>query len=299
MKNLKKLLMIALFAIPTLQSCKKDDETTDTFTQDQIVALDQNQLDTETEDVTNLIDQAMYQNQSVINGRISTDTIQTLLDSTNCAQVTIIPKGTNPTGKITIDFGTGCLCKDGRMRKGKIISQFNNPIRKQGSLIETTFENYGVTKRNSTEYINVDNSSTKSTQTTQAPDSLVNGSVVDITRVLNMKMILGTGQTFTYTGTKLISFNLGQLQNSWDNVITTKTGSSLNGVDRNGGNYTLTVNSNVVRKLECFLIGVYKPVSGEVTIQNDSKTKVINYGDGSCDNSVDVSINGKKTRTRW
>ena len=300
MKSSMKMFFILALAGLVFTSCKKDSETPDTFTEDQLVAYDQNQADTEADDVSNLESQIMEANDSKFNGRIASDSVEVPFDTANCAQVTIVPKGSNPTGTFTINFGsTGCLCKDGRRRKGKIISTFTNRIRTQGAEINTSYENYGVSRRGSTEFIMFDNSSTKKTITTSAPAVITDNAVLGITREVNMKVTLPAGNVFSYTGSRQMEWNLGQLQNRWDNVYITKAGSNQSGVDRKGRNYTMTVNTDLVRKAECAFIGIYKPVSGQVTISHDNKTKVVNFGDGACDNSVDVTINGKKTRTRW
>jgi hypothetical protein len=302
MKTMKmKLFLLAAAAGLAFTSCKKDSETPDTFNDDQIVAYDQNQADSEADDVSNLENQIMEANDSKINGRIATDSVVVPFDTANCAQVTIVPKGSNPTGTITINFGsTGCLCKDGRRRKGKITSVFTDRIRTQGAVINTSYENYGVTRRGSSDFVMFDNSSTKKTTTTSAPAEISDNAILGITREVNMKMMLPAGSTFSYTGSRQMVWDLGQLANRWDNVYTTKAGSSQSGVDRKGRNYTMTVDTDVVRKAECAYAGFYKPVSGQITIQHDSKTKVVNFGDGStCDNEVDVSISGKRRKMRW
>ncbi len=284
-----------------LSSCKKDNELPNTFNEDQQVNMDQNQADNEAEDVSNLEDQVMDANESVLmNGRLAADSgLVRFLDSNNCATVTIIPKGTNPTGKVTVDFGTGCLCKDGRTRKGKISWTFTDKIRKQGAVVVTSYQDYGVTKRGATEFVMIDNNSSKTTTNTSSPAILTDNAVIRITREINMAMKFEDGQSFVYQGNKVMEWNLGLLGNKWDNIQTTLVGSGLAGTDRKGRNYTMTVNSNVVRKSQCAYMGIYKPVSGVITITHDSKTKVVDFGDGNCDSNVDVTISGKKTRTRW
>lgn len=294
----QNIFLIPILVGLVLMSCKKDSET-DTFSQDQVVLIDQNQTDAEVEDVQNIETRIMESNDSKLGARIATDTITTPFDSLNCATVTIIPKGTNTTGKITVDFGNGCLCKDGRMRKGKIHSVFTDRIKVQGSVILTTFENYSVTKKGSQEYVSVDNTSTKKTTTLLAPTNWTNGDSLTINRESNMKLTLGDGTNFSHVANKEMVLEFNQLENYWDNVYITKQGSNQSGIDRKGRNYTMVVDSDLIRKTQCNLIGVYKPVSGQVTINHDSKTKIVNYGDGNCDSQVDVTINGRKVRTRW
>jgi len=299
MKTVLKIFVAASLIGLVNSSCKKDLE--DGFSTDQLVAVDQNQADNEADDVSNLESQIMDANDSkIINGRIATEGVTIPFDTANCVQVTLVPKGNNPTGSITMNFGTtGCLCIDGRRRKGKITSVFTDRIKTEGAVINTSYENYGVTRRGSSDFIMFDNSSTKKTTTTSAPALIIDNSILGISREVNMKLVLPEGSNFSYSGIREMVWNLGQLANRWDNVYTTKAGSTQSGVDRKGRNYTMTVDTDVVRKAECAFLGIYKPVSGQITIQHDTKTKVVNFGDGACDNSVDVTINGKKTRTRW
>jgi hypothetical protein len=294
---LKMFIGVSLCGL-VFTSCKKEEE--DTFNADQLVAVDQNQADNEADDVGTLEDQAMEANVAVLKtGRMAVGDTVVPFDSGSCATVTITPKDGNATGKIVIDFKDGCMGKDGRMRKGKIISVFTDRLRKQDAVITTSYLNYGVTKRGSTEYVMFDNSSTKKTTTTSAPPQLTDNSVLGITREVNMTLMLPAGTTFSHAGTRNMEWNLGQLLNRWDNVYTTKAGSEQSGVDRKGRNYTLTVDKDVVRKTQCALLGIYKPVSGQITIKHENKTKVVDFGSGTCDNTVEVTINGKKTRTRW
>ena len=199
-----------------------------------------------------------------------------------------------------LDFGTGCLCKDGRMRKGKIISVFTDRLRKQGAVIVTSYDGFGIIKRGSSDFLMFDNSSTKKTTTISAPSVITDGAVLEITREVDMKMTMPDGQTFSHIGSRDVKWELFVLGERYDNVYTTKAGSSHSGIDRKGRNYTMKVDVDVVRKTACFLQGFYKPVSGQITIQHDTKTKVVNFGDGTtCDDDVDVTISGRKKKMRW
>ena len=114
-----------------------------------------------------------------------------------------------------------------------------------------------------------------------------------------MKINFSDGASFTQQGTKNIKLELNVLGNRWDNVHTVLAGSVVTGIDRRGRTYTWTATSDIVRKSACALQGIYKPVSGVLTIANDSKTKVIDFGNGNCDNEVTVTINGKIRKIRW
>ena len=283
-------LAILGLAISTF-GCKKDDKDPDTFTADQEVAVDGNRVETETEDVSGMEEDIM--GRDINFGRVATDSV---FQYDSCGTVTIIRKGNNPTGKLPVDFGAGCVGKDGRTRKGKIEWTFTDRIRKPNAVIVTSFINYGVKKPGGEDFVMIDIASKKTTTNTSQTES---ANSLDIKRELNMKLNFSDGTSFTQQGTKNIKLELNVPGNRWDNVHTVLTGSSLTGIDRRGRNYTWTATSDIVRKSACALQGIYKPVSGVLTIANDSKTKVIDFGNGNCDNEVTVTINGKIRKIRW
>lgn len=277
-------------------SCKKDKEEVDTFTADAQVTQDQNQADYEVEDVASMQDDIMGRFDSELMRVATTDTV---IPYDTCATVTITRRGTNSTGNILVDFGTtGCLGRDGRMRKGKIRFTFTDRIRMPGAVITTTFENYAVKPRSANDYVMISNSSSK--VTTNVGNEITSASPIgQFRRVINMQINFADGTSLTWAGTKNVEWNLGVLGNRWDNIYTLKSGSGLSGNGRNGTPYTVVVDQDVVRKGECALIGIYKPVSGQITIQHSNKTKTINYGNGTCDRSVTVTVNGRTRTLRW
>lgn len=300
MKSVLKIFVAASLAGLTFSSCRKDLE--DSFESDQLVALDHNQAENETDDVGNMEDQTLEANAGSLKaGRIAVDGIS--FDSNSCAKVTIIPRDENVVGskgKITIDFGSGCLCKDGRMRKGKIISEFTDRFRVKGAVIITSYDGYGVTKKGGLEYMMFDNSSEKTTTTLDAPASIEDNSTILFRRVVNMKFTMPDGSAFSNSGDREVKLELGKLGNRYDNVHTILAGvSESQGTDRKGMPFFVKVDKDVVRKAECSLQDVFKPVSGQITIKHTEKTKVVNYGNGNCDNNVDITINGRTRTVSW
>jgi hypothetical protein len=285
-------LAILGLAISTF-GCKKDDKDPDTFTADQEVAVDGNRVETETEDVSEIEDDIMAK-ESVNFGRVNTG--DTVTYPYGCGTFTVVRKGNNSTGKVTVNFGTGCVGDDGKTRKGIIEWTFTDRIRKPNAVIVTSFINYGVKKPGGEDFVMIDNASKKTTTNNSQTES---ANTLIIKRDLDMKLNFSDGASFTQQGTKNIKLELNVPGNRWDNVHTVLTGSSLTGIDRRGRNYTWTATSDIVRKSACALQGIYKPVSGVLTIANDSKTKVIDFGNGNCDNEVTVTINGKIRKIRW
>jgi hypothetical protein len=277
-------------------SCKKDNENEpDTFAADQRVAQDDNRAENEEEDVAGIEDEIMSKS-SVNFGRVATDTT---FPYENCATVTVVPRSNGNPGTVTVDFGNGCTGQDQRVRKGKIIWTFTDRLMKPGAVIVTTFQNYAVKNKNATQFVSIDNSSTKTTTNTSASEPLATGAIVTFSRSLNMKFINEDGSVFTRQGTRNLEWQLVELGNRWDNIYTLKAGSQITGVDRVGRNYTKTAITDVVRKAECALLGYFKPVSGQVKIENDNKTKIVDFGNGTCDGEITVTINGRVRKTRW
>lgn len=289
-----KLAVIG-FAVLTL-GCKKDkEEDMNTTSAEMQVTADQNEADTDVEDVATMQDDIMASHQTAL-GRVAVDSV---FPYETCATVTITPKGDNATGNIKIDFGDGCVGQDGRTRKGVINWTFTDRLRKPGAVIVTTFLNYGVKPVGAANFVMIDNASTKVTTNQSTVEPTLGSAVLNLKRDLNMKLNFSDATSFTYTGTKNVVWDLGVLGNRWDNIYTVKAGSTLSGTGRGGKAYTWTVTTDVIRKTACQLLGIFKPVSGVVTIQHNNKTKVVDFGDGTCDKTVTITINGTKTITRW
>lgn len=66
-------------------------------------------------------------------------------DGGRCYTVNVVPKIRGEWPKtVTINFGDGCKGKDGKTRKGKIVSIFTKPAFLPGAVVSTTFINYQV-----------------------------------------------------------------------------------------------------------------------------------------------------------
>jgi len=285
-------IRIAIFGLAlTTFGCKKDkDSEPDTFAADNQVAVDGNRADHESDDVSGLEEEIMGNNKISFARTAVGDSIY----KDSCATITIVKKGNNPTGKVTVDFGTGCIGKDGRMRKGIIEWTFTNRIRIPGAVVKTSFKGYGIKKATGDEYVMIDNSSSKITTNVGSSES---DASISLKREINMKMLLSDGTTFTHAGTKNITVT--GLNDRWTRIHTVLAGSQIIGTDRKGRAYTQTATTDIVRKGACALQGYYKPVSGIMTITHDNKTKIVNFGNGDCDGEVLVTINGKLRKTRW
>ena len=64
----------------------------------------------------------------------------------DCADITITPNDSTYPKTITIDFGNGCLGRDGKFRSGAIIVHLTAPLRRAGSVVTITFRDYYVNR---------------------------------------------------------------------------------------------------------------------------------------------------------
>jgi len=205
------------------------------------------------------------------------------------ATVTIIPSSgstlSNPQGTITIDFGSGQTVGN-VTRSGEIIIAYSGLKWAAGSTRIITYSNY---RRNNVK---------------------IEGTLID-TNTSGDSTNTGFSYTHAFDGS-LVFFN-----SSSDSIKVNRTSNftvsitfvpyalsytgSASGTTKGGKNYATTIVTPLTYTAACVLDGAFIPVSGEKTITvsngNSSTVYAINYGAGSCDNSVTVSVNGGKEIT--
>lgn len=275
-----------LAGLMVLVSCKKDNNTTAANNPDPALTMDAAQSeDNASSQFNDVFNITMGINSSDAGEDIGLGTGSNVIyrttgidSSSRCYTVTVVPKIAHEFPKtITLDFGTGCMGKDGKMRSGKIVTIFTGPIFIPGSKTSTTFIDYNVdsfkiegtytaentsTSNNFAWEVNVINGKVTNTQ---------NGSWTQWNSVRSHKQIKGNGTPF-YTS---------------DNVFQV-TGNSK-GTRSNGNSWTSEITQPVIRKNSC-----HWRVKGEITYSRNSNTKtaVLDYGDGNCDNKATLTING-------
>ncbi|MCE7862384.1 MAG: hypothetical protein DYG99_02465 [Bacteroidetes bacterium CHB5] len=186
----------------------------------------------------------------------------------------------NPHGYITIDFGDGCTDIKGNVRKGIIVVEFIGKRFFPGSKIITTFDGYhinGVRIEGTRTVTNITGS------TTEAPKFEI---------VLEDGRATWPDETFatregSHTREWIRAAN--PLNDEW-NVEGSATGSN-----RNGTVYQVEITKALVYKRECAISNrVFMAVEGTkvLSIEN-GPTITIDYGSGTCDRIVTITINGQ------
>ncbi len=202
-----------------------------------------------------------------------------------CATIALTTTGTSdaPAGVLTIVYPDDGSCKDarGKVRKGTITITYTGKRFEVGSKIVTTFSNYSINGVAVEGTYTLTNVAATNTSYPRFHVVITGGKVT----FLNGKTITRE-QDFTREWQRAAN----PTQDKW--VLL--TGSTAAGTNRNGSVYTMTVTQDLVHSRACEISDkVFIAVSGEKKFTTESKDITINYGTGTCDNTVTITINGK------
>ena len=163
----------------------------------------------------------------------------------------------------------------GNVRKGKLIFTYDGKRFMPGSTVITTTENYsinGVMLEGTRTLTNVQES------TADAPRFNV--------RLANGKATFADGLSATRESD--ITFQWHRTDNPLNDYLEIENSSSATGVTRLGREYSVDIVQDLIFKRHC---GIAVEGIKKYTIDDD-KVISIDYGDGSCDRSFTVTING-------
>lgn len=182
---------------------------------------------------------------------------------------------------VTMDFGTdGCTSSiDGLKRQGKIIYTFSSPLLFSGGSVTAVFDHY---------YVNG--------YGLQGSCTLLNTTPADAQGELDFNSQITNGifsfpslTNFHYSHNKTIKITLNQIFNPLDDVYTLTGNSNFTASD--GSSLVLTVTTPLTRAATCAYIG-----GGVVSfVYSNDIDGTIDFGDGSCDNSAQLTIGSSTT----
>jgi hypothetical protein len=208
-------------------------------------------------------------------GSRTTNVTQTM-DVLSCATVIVssgFPKN------ISIDFGTGCTSVNGVIRRGKINVTLSDSLRKSGSKAVMTFDNYyvsGFKKEGTITWTNTTQGGNKSWE-----------------RICeNGKVTAPDGHYWVHAGIQIVVQTEGS-STPWNLMDDTfmVTGSSTV-TNSSGKSRTAEITAALEKKVICENID-----KGAIKIQGPSHYAVIDYGDGTCDRTATISIDGSNPIT--
>jgi len=276
--------MSLIGAILAIASCKDEDRLTGQDTQD---ISEEATTDTYFQDMDDMAGVTMNASNDtqLAGGRVATDIKITIKDDDrlSCSGTTItITPGANstadhPVGVILVDFGTtGCTDNRGNVRTGQLKFTYDGRRFQVGSTIKVEAINYTVNT------IKVEGTRTL-TNVTGSTDTSPKFNAV----LTGGKATFPDGQIATRESNITWQWDRGATAALADDVLTIDP-ASASGKTRGGRTYTVTVLSALKYKRFCGMAvaGIKKYVL------DGSKEVTIDYGDGSCDKSLTITVNG-------
>lgn len=265
---LKKSLFVAVFAGLLFSACKKEEVKNELSESSQVSSKNNNQAQL----TYNLIDDEVSNEIINIEKNFDGEVQNKLLSIVGCHDIDYtIDNVEKPSyvATMTIDFGTTCL-KDGITRKGKIIISKNGKFNATGTVTTVTLENYEVNG------FKVEGTLTRTVK--GFTGTWLSGTWEYDVKVENGKVTGTNNAFFTWESERTVSVSLPSFEVS--------TSGNAEGNDLFGNPYQVAITTPLVIKRDCDHI-----VSGvlEVTPTGAEK-RVINYGNGTCDNNVIITI---------
>ena len=188
----------------------------------------------------------------------------------DCAEITITPNDSTYPKTITVDFGNGCLGRDGKFRTGAIIVHLTAPLRRPGSVVTISFRNY---------YVNRVHLEGKKIISNLSEPPMHKWSV----QVVGGKVTFPSGRGYSYQGIK-VKTQVGGMDTRIvrDDVyeITGRSQTEFN----SGLTITLNTESPLVKKVACPWIS-----DGKLKIKINDRVLYLDYGfpnNGDCDNKA-------------
>jgi len=268
MKHLKIFFALSLMFL-MINSCRKSELQS---TVDEVLLSQQEtQTDEVLSDIDVIADEAVIQNAN----QLKSGTIDNLTYLTSCAVITLDTKSSPQV--LTIDFGTACTGKDGKVRSGKII------------VSSISFNTYPSIRMKTFDNFNVDGKKVAGTITkTILKDNVNNIRTAAIQEDITITLPNSEGTAHRLADyTRQYQLNTLGVQD--DNKIV--SWGTFEFTRASGVKVTKTVMeaNPLVFSSSCHHI-----VSGVVSfVTSTNHSWSIDFGDGTCDNKAVLSIGGK------
>ena len=193
----------------------------------------------------------------------------------SCVVVTVTPNDNSYPKTIRIDFGAGCMCTDGKFRKGAIVLHLTGPIRRPGSVLTISFDEYYINRAH--------------IEGTKIISNLSEGGNIKFTvQVVAGKVTLPNGRGYEYNCLRYVHQVAGGLTRMVrDDIyhIEGRSNTSYNG----GLSITLNTETPLVKKVVCPWIS-----NGELKIRLNNRILFLDFGapdNGACDNKALLTWN--------
>ena len=192
-----------------------------------------------------------------------------------CATITVTPNDSTYPKTITIDFGAGCLCADGKFRKGAVILYLTGPIRIPGSVLTITLRDFYLNRAH--------------IEGSKVISNLSEGGNIKFTvQVTGGKVTFPNGRGYQYESLKYVQqIEGGATPICRDDVFSIQGRSSTQ--FNNGVTVNLNTETPLIKKVVCPWIS-----NGILKIKINDRILFLNYGapnNGDCDNKALLTWN--------
>ena len=286
----KWLLAFSLITAITFSSCKKEESLTPlTATETDPVELavtqqattEEAESEAQFDDVFNIT--ASMNTSEVgedlgVSANVSglTELGSTTANTARCFTITVVPNIPNVFPKtVTVDFGTGCLGRDGKYRKGKIVSIYTNRMVVPGAKVSTTFIGYYVDSLKIEGTHITENTSNSNMQGWKV--KVIDGKITN-TNNNRWKKWNSIKDVLQVAGNGTPNFPLDDIY---------KIEGAATGSNSGGHTWSSLITEPLIKKFACPWI-----VQGKVRLNRDGRTALLDYGNGNCDNQAVIYING-------
>jgi hypothetical protein len=269
--NLSGYFKILAFLMTTVffSSCKDENENPVTEQEEVEIVNQSSSSENLADEELTAVDEELVLNPQ--GGRIA---------GTGCAVVTW-----NEEAKtVTLDFGDGCVGIYGRERSGKIIITYGGEFGDHLANRVISFENYFVNNKQITGTIELRDFNTDD-----------NGHLTATRKRINLAMHFPDGNTFTTNGSTTVTWIEGGGDDDLSNDVLSITG-AYEGISSRGRTITHTIIEPVIVNYSCYADGGFARVDGKIEIKiagARERVRTIDFGDGTCDQTITVTINGK------
>jgi len=270
-----------LFAV-VLYSCQKENSFGSEVTEQEAIEYSEESAEAEAsfDDVTDVAmtaaDEEGNASEYGENGRGFQPAFSALREIVgDCPTVTVTPNDSTYPKTVVIDFGDGCMGRDGKFRKGAIILHFTGPLRRPGSVLTITFRNFYLNRAHL--------EGTKIISNLSNPP-LHKWSV----QVVGGKVTYPNGRGYKFEALKVKTQIEGMdTRNVRDDVykIEGRSQTEFN----NGFSITLNTETPLIKKVACRWIS-----DGTLKIKINDRVLYLDYGfpqNGGCDNKALLTWN--------
>lgn len=191
------------------------------------------------------------------------------------AVITVTPNDSTYPKTVTIDFGNGQSCPDGKFRKGKIVMNFTGPIRRTGSVVTITLVDFQIGRA-------------KIEGTKVITNLSENGNIKFSVQVTDGKVTFPNGRGYLYEKLKYVKqIEGGATDEIVDDVYSIEGRSQTK--FNNGVIIVLNTESALIKKVNCPWIS-----NGTLKVKVNSYAFLLDYGfpdNGECDNKALLKYN--------